>query len=106
MPTVKNWKRAETRAAKAFGSARRRGPTGRDDNDFEHPLVSPEVKYRTNLPKLLLGPLEQARAARSAVGKIPVTIFLGRRMRIGDGLLVIRVADFIELYGKFFPEEP
>lgn len=106
MPTVKSWKRAETRAAKAFGAARRRGPTGRDDNDFEHALISPEVKYRKALPKFLIACLEQARTARSCAGKIPVTIFLAHRMRVSDGLIVMRVSDFQELYGTITEKEP
>ena len=99
MPTQKRWKVAEREIARQMGANGRRGPTGRDDNDFEHALLSPEVKYRKELPKFLLACLEQARAARSAAGKIPCTIIVARRMRIRDGLIVMRLRDFQELHG-------
>lgn len=101
----KPWKHAERRVAAAFGS-KRRGPTGRDDSDIHHALLSIEVKYRKHLPVFLLACLEQARSARSATGKIPVSILLGRGMRIKDGLLVIRVADFTQLFGEIQEANP
>lgn len=96
---VSGWKAAERRIARLFGG-QRTGPTGRDDNDITHPLLAVEVKYRRSLPKWALECLQQARSGRSAAGKTPVTVMLGRGMRVGDGLLVVRVADFEELFGE------
>ena len=97
------WKAAERRVARVFGG-QRTGPTGRDDNDITHPLLAIEVKYRKTLPAWALACLQQARTGRSATGKTPVSILLGRGMRVGDGLLVLRVADFEERFGQV--EEP
>lgn len=94
----KTWKAAERRVAARFG-AKRTGPTGRDDNDFIHPLIAPEIKYRKTLPAWALQCLEQARAGRSAGGKTPVTILLGRGMRVTDALVVMTMRDFEDLWG-------
>lgn len=96
--TDRAWKRGERQVAKLFDTTRT-GPTGKDDNDIVHPLLAIEVKYRKNLPTWALECLEQARTGRSAAGKTPVTIMLGRGMRVKDGILSMRVADFMELWG-------
>lgn len=93
------WKHAERRVAKAFGT-RRTGPTGRDDNDLEHALLAIEIKYRASLPAWALACLAQARAGRTAGGKTPIVILVGRGMRIGDGLVVLTMRDFQDLFGR------
>ncbi len=95
----KTWKSAELRVAKRFGTTRT-GPTGRDDNDIAHPLLAVEVKYRKSLPAWALTCLAQARAGRTASGKTPITILLGRGMRVTDGLVVMTVRDFEDLWGR------
>jgi hypothetical protein len=101
---VTNWKHAERRVAKAFGTTRT-GPTGRDDSDLTHPIAAIEVKYRKALPAWALACLEQARTGRTAAGKVPMVVMLGRGMRITDGLVVMRVADFQELFGEIQTKE-
>lgn len=102
---MSTWKAAERRVAKVFGG-QRTGPTGRDDNDITHPLLAIEVKYRRSLPAWALQCLQQARSGRTAAGKTPVTILLGRGLRVQDGLLVLTVRDFEELFGALRkPEE-
>ncbi len=103
--TDKTWKAAERRVAKAFGSTRT-GPTGKDDSDVTHPLLAIECKYRSSLPAWATDCLAQARAGRNAAGKIPTVILLGKFMRITDGLVVMRVADFQELFGKIEQKRP
>ncbi len=95
----KTWKAAELRVAKRFGTTRT-GPTGRDDNDLHHKYLAIEIKYRKSLPAWALACLEQARAGRSAGGKTPITIMLGRGMRVTDGLVVMTVMDFEDLWGR------
>jgi hypothetical protein len=98
------WKKAEERVGKLFGG-QRTGPTGRDDSDVTHALLAIEVKYRKDLPAWALECLEQARSGRTAGGKIPTVILLGRLMRLTDGLVVMRVADFQDLFGKIQTNE-
>ncbi len=100
----KTWKSAELRVAKRFGTTRT-GPTGRDDNDISHPLLAVEVKYRKRLPAWAMSCLAQARAGRSAGGKTPVTILLGRGMRVTDGLVVMTVMNFEDLWGRLEKRE-
>ena len=95
----KAWKSAEMRVARLFGSERT-GPTGRDDNDFIHALIAPEVKYRKSLPFWALTCLEQARTAKSAAGKVPCVFMLQRGMRLRDGLVVMTIRNFEQLYGR------
>lgn len=94
----KAWKAAERRLARQF-ETQRTGPTGKDDNDLAHPLLAIECKYRKKLPTWALQCLAQARCGRTAAGKVPVTILLGKFMRVTDGLVVMRVSDFQELFG-------
>lgn len=92
------WKRRERQVAAILGG-KRTGPTGRDDVDVQHPLVAVEVKARKALPVWAMQCLEQARSARSAGGKPPIAVLIGRGMRIDDGLVVITVRDFRDLFG-------
>lgn len=93
------WKRRERQVAATFGGFRV-GPTGLDDVDVAHPYLAIEVKSRKVLPVWALSCLAQAREARSAAGKIPVAVLIGRGMRVTDGLAVLRVADLQQIVGR------
>lgn len=92
------WKKRERAAARALGGTRT-GVTGHRDNDISHPLFAAEVKYRKKLPQWALDCLDQAKGARNATDKIPIAILIGRYMRITDGLVVMRFADFQNICG-------
>jgi len=96
----RKWKVAERRVAAVFG-AKRTGPTGKDDSDVIHPLLAIEVKYRAGLPAWALECLQQARTGRTAGGKTPITILLAKQMNVRDGLVVMTVREFEELWGPF-----
>lgn len=96
--TDKTWKHAERRVARILGGTRI-GPAGFNTADVTHPLCSVSVKYRKNLPAWALACLEEARGFKRVDGKVPLLILLGKGMRITDGLVVLRVSDFQQLYG-------
>ena len=100
----KTWKSAELRLAKALGTERT-GPTGRDDNDVKHPYLAVECKYRQKLPKWALDCLEQARTGKTAAGKLPIVVLLEKRMSLEDGIVVLRFADFMDLWRKSAPAD-
>lgn len=90
------WKCAERRVAKLLGTSRT-GPTGKDDNDIVHDKFAVEIKYRSRLPQWALECLLQARTAKKATGKMPFSILLERGKDVNDGLVVIRLEDFLNL---------
>jgi hypothetical protein len=92
------WKHAERRVARALGGSRV-GPSGFNTADVTHPLCSVSVKYRKNLPAWALDCLDEARGFKGAGGKVALLVMLEKGMRIQDGLVVMRVAEFEQLYG-------
>ena len=95
---MKDWKACERRIAQLLGgqrvpvSGRARG----DAPDVAHERFSIEVKSRKTLPAWLLGALAQARAATKD-GRVPVAVLHRDRQQYRDALVVMRLADFVEL---------
>jgi hypothetical protein len=75
------------------------GPSGEDTCDVTHPLLAIEVKWRTSLPKWATDCLEQVRTARNTGYRVPAVVLLQKRMRAQDGLVVLRLSDFEQLFG-------
>lgn len=93
------WKRRERQVAAALGGVRVHLGEHWNEVDVRHPLLAIEVKSRKVLPKWALDCLAQARAARSAGTKPGVVVMIGGGMRIADGLVVLTVRDFQDLFG-------
>lgn len=91
----RSWKRIEQRVAEYIGG-RRIPVTGRqrgDAPDIEHNWLSPEVKYRAELPKWLF----EARAQSEASARhcqMPIQVYVEKGMQIGDAFVVVRLSDF------------
>lgn len=69
--------------------------------DVSHTLLAVEVKSRKELPAWAVECLEQARTAVDCGSRIPTVVMVGHGQRIGDALVVMRLRDFEQLYGKF-----
>jgi hypothetical protein len=95
---MKDWKTCERHVAELLGgkrvpvSGRARG----DAPDVAHERLSIEVKSRKTLPAWLLDALAQARAATKD-GRVPVAVLHQDRKQYRDALVVMRLADFVEL---------
>ena len=95
---MKDWKTCERRIAQLLGgqrvpvSGRARGYAP----DVEHPDLAIECKSRRQLPAWLLDALAQARAATKD-GRVPVVVLHQDRQQYRDALVVMRLADFLEL---------
>jgi hypothetical protein len=95
---VKDWKACERRIAQLLGGQRVpvSGRTRGDAPDIAHERLSIEVKSRKTLPAWLLDALAQARAATKD-GRVPVAVLHQDGQQYGDALVVMRLADFVEL---------
>jgi hypothetical protein len=95
---VKNWKTCERRIAELLGGRRVpvSGRTRGDAPDVAHERFSIEVKSRKTLPAWLLDALAQARAATKD-GRVPVAVLHQDGQQYRDALVVMRLADFVEL---------
>jgi hypothetical protein len=100
MPTVPNWKRFETRIAKALGG-KRIPVTGIDraDRDVETPMFFVQAKRRKSLPSWLGGWLIDICQTARPKGKIGVLILGRPGQRDRDAIVCLRLSDFIALHG-------
>lgn len=100
MTARSSWKRTEREVARRLGgrrvpvSGRQRG----DVPDVEHPLWSVEVKHWAQLPARVLDAMSQAIAA-SRGDQVPIAVLHQAGEEHGSDLVVIRLDDFVELYG-------
>ena len=97
---MSDWKRRERQVAEALGG-KRTGPQGKHMTDVQHPLLAVEVKSRRQLPAWAEECLEQARTAVDCGNRVPTVVMVGHGQRIGDALVVMRLRDFEQLYGRF-----
>lgn len=74
------------------------GRTRGDQPDVAHPLWGIEVKERQALPQWLLEAMQQARAAARG-GQVAVVVLHQAGQRHSDDLAILRLADFVDLYG-------
>ena len=97
----KSWRSYEWRmATREFFGSKREGPTGDDGADFYSKRFSVQCKLRKDVPKWLLGAMENA--VRNATGGrtgIALVKKNGRDMRDDDSLVIIRLKDFERLLG-------
>jgi hypothetical protein len=95
---VKDWKTCERRIAQLLGGQRVpvSGRTRGDVPDVAHHRLSIEVKSCKTLPAWLLNALAQARAATKD-GRVPVAVLHQDGQQYRDALVVMRLADFVEL---------
>ena len=99
---MKDWKQAERNIARLLGgrrvpvSGRQRGfPDGVPPPDIEHPVLSIEVKSRNQLPRWLEDALRQAELSATE-GRLPVAVLHEDRRRYRDGLVLLRLGDFVD----------
>jgi hypothetical protein len=97
--TLQAWKTAERRAAAALGGQRHiRFDRTESACDVDHDLLSVECKYRKRLPTLVKAAMAQAERYSDGA-KIPAAVLFERGQR--GGFVVLRLADFAELFGEF-----
>lgn len=102
--TDRPWKRNERAIAARLGG-RRVPVTGRargDQPDIDHPLWAVEAKTRRTLPAWLHDALAQARAA-ARPGQVPIVVLHQTGQHHADDLVVLRLADFVDLVGDLGP---
>jgi hypothetical protein len=98
------WKHAERQIAKRLGGRRVPVPGRAGLPDVAHPWLSVEVKHRRRLPQWLTMAMEQAE--RSATrGQLPLAVVHEAGTRYGQSLVLLRLADFEEWFGKIFQNE-
>ena len=95
---MKDWKACERRIAQLLGGQRVpvSGRTRGDAPDVAHERLSIEIKGRKTLPAWLLDALAQARAATKD-GRVPVAVLHQDGQQYRDAVVVMRLADFVEL---------
>jgi hypothetical protein len=98
------WKHVERQIAKRLGGRRVpvSGRAGRPD--VAHPWLSIEVKFRRRLPQWLAKAMEQAEKAATP-GQLPLAVLHESGTRYGQSLVLLRLADFEEWFGKIFQNE-
>ena len=96
---TKSWKNFERRMATRFGSVRE-GATGDDGADFYTSEFSVQCKLRRDVPKWLVGAVQNAvaNASEKRVG-IALVKKNGRAMLDDDTLVVLRLVDFQRIKG-------
>jgi len=101
--TDKTWKAVERKYAQLFGIREgRTGPKGENWPDAIGEGYTLEVKHRsTGIPQWLLDAVEQAEHNTNlrAPGKLPLTILHKKGQQYQDGLVVLRVRDFLDWFG-------
>lgn len=101
MPTVKKWKRFETRVAKYLGGERI--PVtgkGRGDRDVETPLLCIQTKYRNAIWATLLRWMDEICLTSLTHRKTGVLVLAKPGMDTGDALVVMRLRDFQDFHGS------
>lgn len=95
------WKNTERRLAALLGG-KRVPVTGRQRGsapDIEHEWLSLEVKHRRILPAWLHDAMDQAKASRLD-GQLPAVILHEKNMDHAKSMVLIRLDDFLEWFGK------
>lgn len=91
------WKSVERAIAKRL-NGQRLGASGRATADVVNDWLSVEVKHRKTLPEWLKAALDQA--ANGAEGRLPIAILHESGQRHADDLVLIRLVDFEDWFGK------
>jgi hypothetical protein len=100
MPTVKPWKRFETRIAKAL-NGRRIPVTGIDRHgaDVESAMFLIQAKRRKGCPSYLREWLDGICGSAKKANKVGVVVWTEPGTRDTGALVVMRYSDFIDLHG-------
>lgn len=99
MSRTTTWKSAERAiAARLNGRRTSNAGLGTAAPDVLTETYAVEVKHRAALPGWLLDAMRQARANAPA-GKVPLVALHEAGSRYDDALVVLRLADFQELWG-------
>lgn len=93
----KAWKRTERAIARRLGG-QRVGVTGRSTADVVTDWLSIEVKHRKELPGWLKDAFGQA--SIGAGGRLPIVILHENGQRFSDAIVMMRMADFEDWFGK------
>ena len=99
MSRTATWKSAERAIAARMGGQRSSSQgLGTAVADVLTETYAVEVKHRETLPAWLLAAVAQARA-NAPQGKTPLVVLHEAGSRYDDALVVVRLADFQELWG-------
>ena len=99
MSHTATWKAAERAiAARMNGQRTSNQGLGSATADVETPTYAVECKHRRSLPGWLLDAVAQARR-NAPQGKTPLVVLHEAGSRYDDALVVVRLADFQELWG-------
>jgi hypothetical protein len=98
------WKAAERAVAKLLGGRRTPLSGAAGGADVVTPWCSVEVKHRKRLPQWVEAALAQAeRSARP--GQLAMTVLHSHGRRYADGLVVLRLRDFLDWFGPLTEAE-
>ena len=100
MPTVKKWKRFESRVAKALGGER--VPVtgkGRADRDVEAGMFYYQTKYRDKIPSWLFEWLDGIVLTAKRAEKVGALVLNQPGRDTADALVVVRFSDWVDLHG-------
>jgi len=92
------WKDLERRVARLLGG-KRIGNTGKATADVVTPWLSIECKYRASLPTWLKEADTQSHR-NAEDSKLPITILFEKGRRTGDSLVLLRLSDFEQWFGR------
>ena len=98
---MSTWKAVERSIARLIGGERV-PVTGRQRGsapDIEHDFLSVEVKHRKSLPSWLHEAMNQAQASKRG-DQLPVVILHGKNMEYRNSMVLVRLDDFVDWYGK------
>ena len=96
------WKRIERQIAEMLGGERV-PVTGRQRGsapDIEHEVFSIEVKHRAGFPPHWLEDALKQAEASAKLGQLPIAIWHGKNRPIKESIVMLRLADFQDWYGK------
>lgn len=103
---VSNWKGAERRLAKLMGG-KRIPVTGidRDGADVVTPVAHVQSKHRKGVPQFLRGWVDGIAGDAAPHGKVGIVVWSTPGRPTSESLVVMRMDQFVELYGPLVPTE-
>lgn len=96
----RGWKQFERRASRDMGCERQAVTGERHGADnAPHPMFCFQFKLRRCLPAWLFSWLDGIVATAARDGKVGVLVLKRPRMEDGDGLVIVRWRDWVDLHG-------